>query len=151
MAGTVVTTVLLIRHGERSALTPTPPDPPLTAAGKARALTLRHVLGAAGIKDIYRSHFLRAQQTAQPLATQLALTPLVLDDAASIKADILAHHAGHTVLMIGHSNTVPELIQQLGAGTLPVIDESVFDNLFVVKLLGSGTASLTHLKYGKPS
>ena len=147
MASPIVTTVLLIRHGERSALTPTTPDPPLTAAGQARAQTLRH----AGIKAIYRSHFLRAQQTAQPLATQLALTPLVLDDAASIKADILAHHVGHTVLMIGHSNTVPELIQQLGAGTMPVLDESVFDNLFVVKLLGSGTASLTHLKYGKPS
>ena len=56
MAGnTAVTTILLIRHGERAALTPTNQDPPLTTAGKARAQTLLHVLGQAGIKAIYRS------------------------------------------------------------------------------------------------
>ena len=103
------------------------------------SLSLLAASGAAGVLGAALGWFLNNRLGARSLV------------AASIKADILAHHAGHTVLMIGHSNTVPELIQQLGAGTLPVIDESVFDNLFVVKLLGSGTASLTHLKYGKPS
>ena len=147
----VVTTVLLVRHGERTAPTPANPDPPLTAAGKARAKTLLHVLGQAGIKAIYRSEFLRAKQTAQPLAAQLALTPIEMGNAAAIKHDILSHHVGETVLMIGHSNMVPELIQQLGAGTIPVIDDGEYDNLFVVKIVGSGKGSLTHLKYGKQS
>jgi 2,3-bisphosphoglycerate-dependent phosphoglycerate mutase len=150
-SASLVTTVILIRHGERNAPTPTNPDPHLNAAGKARAKSLIHVVGQSGIKAIYRSHFARAKETAQPLATHLGLSAIEMDEALQVKNDILSNHAGQTVLVIGHSDTVPDIINRLGAGSLPLIDDSEFDNLFVVKVFGPGRASMTRLKYGNQS
>jgi 2,3-bisphosphoglycerate-dependent phosphoglycerate mutase len=147
-SASVVTTVILIRHGERNAFTPADPDPHLNAAGKARAKKLIHVLGQSGIKAIYRSHFVRAKETAQPLATHLGLSTIEMDEALPIKNDILSNHAGQTVLVIGHSDTVPDIIKRLGAGSIPVIDDAEFDNLFVVKVFSPNRATLTRLKYG---
>lgn len=71
-----------------------------------------------------------------------------MDEPMQIKNDILSNHSGQTVLVIGHSNTVPDIINRLGAGNMPVIDDTEFDNLFVVKVLSQGRASVTRLKYG---
>ena len=147
----LVTTVILIRHGERNAPTPTNPDTHLNAAGKARAKSLIHVFGQSGIKAIYMSHFARAKETAQPLATHLGLSVIEIDEALQTKNDILSNHAGQTVLVIGHSDTVPDIINRFGAGSLSLIDDSEFDNLFIVKVFGSARASMTRLKYGNQS
>ena len=147
----LVTTVILIRHGERNEPTPADQDPHLNTAGKARAKKLIHVVGQSGIQSIYTSHFVRARETAQPLATRLGLSITEMDEALQIKSDILSNHRGATVLVIGHSDTVPDLINQLGAGSVPVIGNNEFDNLFVVKVFSSGEASVTRLKYGNQS
>jgi Histidine phosphatase superfamily (branch 1) len=89
-----VTTVILVRHGERNAPTPASPDPHLNTAGKVRAKKLIHVVGQSGIKAIYRSHFVRARETAQPLATYLGLSPIEIDGALPIKNHILSNHTG---------------------------------------------------------
>jgi broad specificity phosphatase PhoE len=143
-----VTTVILIRHGERKVPTPANPDPHLNTAGKARAKTLIHVVGQSGIKAVFRSHFVRAKETAQPLATHLGLSPIEMDEALPIKNVILSNYASQTVLVIGHGDTVPDLIKRLGAGSVPVIDDGEFDNLFVVKVFSPNRATLTRLKYG---
>ena len=74
-----------------------------------------------------------------------------MDEGLQVKNDILSNHAGQTVLVIGHSDTVPDIINRLGAGSPPVIDDSEFDNLFVVKVFSQVGASVTRLKYGNPS
>jgi hypothetical protein len=74
-----------------------------------------------------------------------------MDEPLQIKSDILSNHAGQTVLVIGHSDTVPDIINRLGAGSVPVIDDSEFDNLFVVKVFSQARASVTRLKYGDQS
>ena len=150
-SASLVTTVILIRHGERNAPTPTNPDPHLNAAGKARAKSLIHVFGQAGIKAIYRSYFARSKETAQPLANHLGLSAIEMDEALQIKNDILANHTGQTVLVIGHSDTVPDIINRLGGANLPIINDREFDNLFVVKVFGPSRASMTRLKYGNQS
>src|SRR4029453_4636304 len=150
-SASLVTTGILIRHGERNAPTPANPDPHLNAAGKARAKKLIHVVGQSGIKAIYRSHFVRAKETAHPLASHFAVSGIEMDEALQTKNDILSNHTGQTVLVIGHSDTVPDIINRLGAGNLPVINDSEFDNLFVVKIFGPGRASMTRLKYGNQS
>jgi broad specificity phosphatase PhoE len=147
----VVTTVILIRHGERNNPSAANRDPHLNTAGKTRAKKLIHVIGQSGIKAIYNSHFVRSRETAQPVAFHLGLSPIVMDEPVQIKSDILSHHAGQTVLVIGHSDTVPDLINRFGAGSMPVIDDGEFDNLFVVKVFSRQRASLTRLKYGNPS
>jgi 2,3-bisphosphoglycerate-dependent phosphoglycerate mutase len=144
------TTVILIRHADRTSSTNS--DPPLNTQGEARAQKLIHILGKSGIEAIYHSHFTRAKQTAQPLATHLpGIATKQIDEALEIKNNILANHAGQAVLVIGHSDTVPDLINQLSGDHMPVMNDSEFDNLFIVTLLGSGKASITRLKYGKPT
>jgi broad specificity phosphatase PhoE len=123
----------------------------LNAAGKARAKELIHIFGQSGIKAIYRSHFARSKETAQPLANHLGLSAIEMDEALQIKNDILANHTGQTVLVIGHSDTVPDIINRLGGANLPIINDREFDNLFVVKVFGPSRASMTRLKYGNQS
>src|SRR5215510_12773263 len=147
------TTVILIRHADRtSSATDQDPGPPLNTKGKARAQKLIHVLGTSGIEAIYHSHFTRSKQTAQPLAAHLpGIATKQIDTALEIKNNILANHAGKAVLVIGHSDTVPELINQLSGGHMPVINDSEFDNLFIVTVLGTGKTRITSLKYGEPT
>jgi phosphohistidine phosphatase SixA len=147
-----VTTVILIRHGERDDPNPAHPNPNphLNGAGKARAQTLVHVLGRSGIKAIYTSHFIRTQETARPLALHLGLLPTEIDEAQDIKNDLLSKHVGEPVLVVGHTDTVPDLIKQLGGGNVEILDQE-FDNLYVVAFFNPGQASLAKLKYGHPS
>ncbi len=144
-----MTTVILIRHAERS--NPAEPDPHLNAAGRARARTLTHVVGVSGIRALYTSHFVRTRETARPLETLLGLTSKVIDAAADLRDDILTSHSGETVLVVGHTDTVPALINLLAGTSLSEIDANEFDNLFVASVLATGQASVIHLKYGERS
>ncbi len=125
------TTVLLVRHADR-----VPGEDALSAAGLARAQALVHVATKAGVSAIYHSEALRTQQTAQPLATALGLTPTQLPatNTQALADDIYTQHYGQTVLVVGHSNTVPQIIAALGGPALPSIDDNEFDNLFVVTI-----------------
>lgn len=152
MAGNLVgTTVVLIRHGERN---PTPPgsnDPHLSAAGLSRAGLLVQVLGHAKISAIFTSEFIRTKEMAKPLATNLGLTPVIATDMQTLKSDILSSHPGETVLVVGHSQTVPQLIELLGGGTTAEIAANEFDNLFIATLIGADRSRVTKLKYGQPT
>jgi len=144
-----VTTVLLIRHAEPG---DTPPgNPTLNAAGQARAQTLRHVAGSAGVAAIFATELTRTQETVQPLATQLGLsvTQVPAADVAGLVSQIRTSHRGQVVLVAGHSNTVPQIIQELGGGTVTIADTE-FDNLFVVTI-GWKRVKLLRLKYGSAS
>lgn len=147
----VGTTLILIRHAERENPAVNQ-DPHLNAAGRARAQELVHVLGKSEIKAIYNSHFIRSKETAQPLAAHLTgVVRVQLDEPVQIKSDILANRKGKTVLVIGHSDTVPALIGLMGGGSMPNINEPEFDNMFVVTLTSAATARVTKLKYGARS
>lgn len=141
------TTIILIRHGERIEPTLTNNDPHLTTAGLSRARLLVHVLGQANIKAIYTSEYIRTIETAKPLATHLGLTPMKKTLAVDIKNKILANNIGKTVLVVGHSDTVPGVINLLG-GSNQVIADHEFDNMFVATILGVGKLAVTRLKYG---
>lgn len=157
-----VITVFLARHAEKE-LTP-PEDPALTEAGKERAQTLMRMLAGAGIKTIYTSQFLRTKQTAEPLAKQLGIEATALQIKMDTKNprkvsdqsydEVVAkvyEKAGESLLIIGHSNTVPEIIKRLGGDILPSIDEKEFDDLFVVTIYAKGRAKVLPLKYGNKS
>ena len=144
-----VTTVLLVRHAEKSK---TPPENPLlTEEGRVRSENLNHVLGSAGIKAIYVTQWARTRLTAEPIAKHLGIKPEQMDAADSKKlADtILAKHLGETVLVVGHSDTVPEIIAALEGPSMPELGEFEFDDLFVVTIYAPGKASMVRLKYGK--
>jgi len=143
------TTVILIRHAERdnSAVL----DPHLNDKGIARAKSLVHVMEQAEIKAIYTSSYVRTKETANPLAAQHGITPVQIDEAAALKTNILENHSGKTVLVVGHSNTVPELIGLFGNIGVFTIGDNEFDNLFVLTTFSFGITRITQLKYGNPT
>jgi broad specificity phosphatase PhoE len=147
-----VTTIVLVRHAEKN-IEPNNPNPSLSADGNARSQTLLHVLGESNIKAIYTSQFLRTQQTAQPLAERLSLTATQVDakDTRGLVNQALANHRGEVVLIVGHTNTIPQIIEALGGGTIPEIPETQYDNLFVVTLKRFGKPQVVKLKFGNPS
>ena len=153
-----VTTVFLVRHAEKAANPPE--DPPLTEAGSVRSQVLAHTLGKAGIKAIYTSQFLRTKLTAEPLAKLLGIasTTVPIKMSASNPREVsqesvkevvekIYQRAGESALVVGHSNSIPEVIRALGGGVVPKIDEKEFGDLFIVTVYAKGKAKVTHLKY----
>jgi broad specificity phosphatase PhoE len=149
-------TIFVVRHAERAdapapaatAMTaPAPTDPPLSAAGQARAARLAAMLRSADIASIFVTEFERTRQTAAPLALARHL------EAASISArDVDALMAGvrgrkGNILIVGHSNTVPDILKRLGIKDDIAIADTEFDNLFVVVRPEVGEPELVRLRY----
>lgn len=142
------TVVVVVRHAEKRAMPSD--DPPLSDAGRNRAKALAHVLADAGVTAIFATQFQRTHQTIEPTAQALGI-PVTQVDATKIEmlvGQVLEEHRGEVVLVAGHSNTVPEIIAALGGGKIPPIDESAFDDLFIVTVPKNGSARILHLKYG---
>jgi phosphohistidine phosphatase SixA len=153
-----VTTVYLVRHAERAA--EPQQDPPLTEQGVARSQALARLLSTAGIKAILTSQATRTKLTAEPLATKLGITPTALtlkvsstnprqitEESTKETVDKILS-AGGNVLVVGHSNSIPDVIKMLGGDVTPTIDEKKFDDLFIVTVYAKGKAKVAHLKYG---
>jgi phosphohistidine phosphatase SixA len=141
-------TVLLVRHADID-LPPGSNDPPLNAKGRARADTLAHLAGSAGVTTVFTSTFNRTKQTAGPLAARLGLQPQIAPPPATFARQVLSGTFGEVIVVAGHSDTVPQMIAALGASP-PAIGEREFDNLFVVAVPQSAQAGVTRLKYGQP-
>ncbi len=144
-----VTTVILVRHGEKAIVPPENKDPDLSPAGVTRAQQLASMFGSAGVELIYVSQFKRTQQTVKPLAEKLGLqgTQVEARNTAEIVKQIKARTGGGVIFIAGHNNTVPEIIAGLGGPKLPIIPETEYDNLFILTITGDGTAKLLKLKY----
>jgi broad specificity phosphatase PhoE len=138
---TVVPTTVLIRHADVPAGAGI--DPALSAEGLARARELRHVLRDTGIGAIFVTQFRRTKETAKPLAEDLGITPTVIDDVEPLVTAIRALPPGSRALVVGHTNTVPDVISGLGGPAIPAIGATEFDNLFV-----QAQGRLIHLRYG---
>ena len=147
----VITTVILVRHAEKA---DAGDDPPLTEGGKDRALALAHVLGEVDVDAVYSTPYARTRETAWPLAQLqgLPVTEVPADDYGERMATLIrSQHVGDIVVAVSHSNTVPVLIQELGAGPAPVIEEDEYDDLYVVTIDALGKAMLLNLRYGRES
>lgn len=148
-----ITTVILVRHAEKLADT-MPEDVALSETGVARATELARVLRGTPIDAIYTTQWLRTRQTAAPVAKALGLQPRVVASgqtyAAELAKKIRAEHAGQTVLVVGHSNSTPNLLRELGIATPPSIPESQYDDLFICTL-AAGSAKVVALRYGSVS
>ena len=145
------TTIILVRHAEKAG-DPADRDPELSEAGVRRASELARALGDANISAIYSTPFHRTRNTAAPLASRLGIevtvTPIVRGFVQELAATLRREHQGQTVLVVGHSNTVPQTINALGAGPVEDLEEDQYDRLFVVSLTADGHASLVTLRFG---
>ena len=123
-------TIFIVRHAEKAASGGT--DPNLSVAGQKRAKRLANVLKDAGISKIFVTEFKRTQQTAAPLATALNLTPNIIPAQNSPLLITRLRASPGNVLVVGHSNTIPQVIAGLGITTQIQIGENDYDNLFVL-------------------
>jgi broad specificity phosphatase PhoE len=151
---TGTTTVVLVRHAEKAAEPAA--DPPLTGAGRARAEALVEAVRGMPVTAIISTDFVRTRETAAPLAARLGLTPEIVDarapdHARSVAEGILTRHRGETVVVVGHSNTVPDIVAALGAPKPASICDPEYDNLFIVRVPPNGTATVQRRKYGVPT
>jgi phosphohistidine phosphatase SixA len=129
--------IFVVRHAERAdtiagAAAMMATDPDLSEAGQARAASLASLLRDAGIREIYVTEYKRTQQTAAPLAKALGLTPIVITatDTAGLASRL--KQATDPALVVGHSNSVPDLIAALGVATPVLVADTEFDHLFIV-------------------
>jgi 2,3-bisphosphoglycerate-dependent phosphoglycerate mutase len=146
---TTITTFILVRHAEKA---DSSPNTNLSEAGKNRAHALAKLLSKVKVDAIYTTPLNRTQQTAQFVAelNQLTIQSYDMDAHFRTLTDALTKkHAGKTVLLVGHSNTLPVNIARL-TNTEISIPESDFDNVFIIQVPADGTpAKMLQLKYGE--
>jgi len=121
--------IFVTRHGEKAK---EGKDPDLSAQGQARAQHIGALLRKAGIKQIFSTTTARTQQTAQPLATLTGLTVQSYDGGKPGAMLEKVKLSPGPSMIVGHSNTVPELVKLLGGGTVPEIADDEFDRLYQV-------------------
>jgi phosphohistidine phosphatase SixA len=150
------TTVVIVRHAEKS--TDDPRDPSLSAAGQQRARDLSIVLKDAGVTDVYVTQYKRTRQTAEPLAQASGISvierPIDATNSATYAQDlaheILTRSAGKSVLVVGHSNTVPDIVKALSGNAVPPITDAEYDHIYVVTIAATGSPRVMQLRFGRP-
>lgn len=149
------TVVLVARHAERA---PGPGDVPLSAAGEARARALADVAREAGVDVIITTQFLRTRQTAAPLAAVTGIVPEVVAAQSDVPsharaiADLVRQRfAGRTILIVGHSNTVPPIVAALGGAKHRDLCDAEYDALFLVVLGDDQNVRTVKSRFGAPT
>jgi|SRR5690554_3474352 len=142
------TTFIVVRHGEKS--TEEPEDPRLDANGRARAQALAETLADVPLKAIYSTPTHRTRETAAPVAHAQALEVREYDpELAPSELATMLHirHAGDTVLLVGHSNTVPGIVTALCACPVDAMTEEDYGDMFRVRIAADGDARLERERF----
>ncbi|HEU5289973.1 MAG TPA: phosphoglycerate mutase family protein [Cyclobacteriaceae bacterium] len=144
-----ITTFILVRHAEKD-LTQSTNDPDLSIEGKSRATRLSELFKKADIAAVYSTPFKRTQQTVAPLALQHSLN--VVSYQAMVKEDVdlmLQKHGGQTVVVSGHSNTIPNLINYLiGEDKYKNFSDEDYGNIVIVSVTERGkNAKVVWMRY----
>lgn len=133
-------TVYLVRHAEKTTVNP---DPGLTLDGQTRAEQLADRLEDAGITAIWTTDYARTRATAAPLAARLGLDVRLYNpgDLPGF-ASYLKTHPQDIALVVGHSNTTPQLVELLGGDPVsPINEDGEYDRLYTVSTT-RGTSQL---------
>ncbi len=126
--------VFIVRHAEKA--TNDAKDPDLSGAGRKRAQILAGVLKNAAIAEIFTTEFKRTKETAAPVAKELRIAPTVVPaKEIGVLVSKLRHLNGNA-LVVGHGNTIPDIIKALGLDIPVNIPETDYTEFLVVILAG---------------
>ena len=124
--------IFIVRHAEKA--TTGGNDPDLSVAGQKRAEALARILKDSQITAVFATEFKRTQETAAPTAKAAHVNPTVVpaNDVAALAAKVRA--LNRNALVVGHGNTIPDLMKALGITTPITIPEDDYSEIFVVSL-----------------
>jgi phosphohistidine phosphatase SixA len=139
--------IYLVRHSERAEDGTN--DPPISQAGEERSAQVAMLLQDAGITHIHTTDFKRTRATGAPTSAMTGLPMKLYDprDLAAFAGQLSRTPGRHLVL--GHSNTTPQLVEALGGDPGTPIEEMEYDRLYIVTLTAAG-ASTVLLRFGSP-
>lgn len=136
--------VFIIRHAEKES---SEPDPQLTDAGRERAAKWAEMIGLANIDVVITSEARRTRETGGAIAEKLDIPQkqLPANDVSGVVDLIQFDHEEDTVLVVGHTETIPSILSGLGVSEAVDIDQGDFANLFIVTMDGDGVTRMTRL------
>lgn len=140
--------VIVLRHAEKAS--ETDPDPELSLFGEDRGIALTRFLRGNRVDAIYVTELKRTQQTAAALARQRGLKPEVVPagDVAGLLAKLKALPKEQVPVVIGHSNTIPQILAGLGVTKKIEVKDHEYSRIFVVYTGESGGAGLLEFHFG---
>jgi broad specificity phosphatase PhoE len=107
-------------------------DPDLTEEGRRLAMLLATGFGRNAPRAAYVTQWKRTQQSAAPLAARLRLVPVVYDAGATDDLAARVRAEAGPVLIVGHSNTVPDIVERLGGERPAALTHHDFGDLWIV-------------------
>lgn len=140
--------IFLVRHAEKK--DPKDDKSTLSKAGLKRAEDLKRALSSVDLKAVYHTEYERTRQTAGPTAAAHQLTPIVTnsDDVKGLAKALRALPSNEDVLVVGHSDTIPDVLHELGVSTTVVIAPNDYDSMFLVSPRAQGEPDFHVLHYG---
>jgi broad specificity phosphatase PhoE len=143
----VITTFILVRHAEKGT---DGDDPDLKPEGYNRAKQLAATLKNTTVDAVYSTRYKRTKNTVTPLALEKNLEVQVYENLKSAELDgLITKHKGGTILVGGHSNTIPQIANLLlGKETFKNFADTDYGNLLIISVVERGTtAKVTWLNY----
>jgi phosphohistidine phosphatase SixA len=122
--------VFIVRHAEKASTGDKDPD--LSVQGQKRADALAHILKDSQITSVFVTEFKRTQETAAPTARTAHISASVLpaNDIGALVEKLRASNGN--ALVVGHTNTIPDLLKALGITTPVSIPEDDYTEIFAV-------------------
>ena len=140
------TTIILTRHAEK--LDDGTRDPDLSDEGYQRAASLLKILKDVDVTAVYSTNYKRTKNTVEPLAKEKDLEVQLYDPRdPDFLSSLLEKEEGGKVLISGHSNTVPAMINQLAKTNYPNFSEKEYDNLVFVIIKPENTPTVIWLNF----
>ena len=135
-------TFYLIRHAEKVRTNKSDRDPALNKKGIIRALNWKEYFINKDISKIYSTNYKRTLETVKPIQEAIGLTAILYSPSSIDYKDFISSNEGEVVLIVGHSNTIPNFVNELiNDQVYDQIDDLNNSNLYVVNLCDS---SLSH-------
>ncbi len=128
-------TIYLTRHAEKQS---EQKNPTLTECGVQRAQQLASILEKVKIERVYSTPYNRTMTTAAPTAKQQGL---IVEQYSPAKLAEFAQKLlkqKESALVVGHSNTTPQLSAILSEFHVTEITEKEYRNLYQIQISDSG-------------
>jgi len=140
--------VYLVRHAEKA--DDGSGDPPLAIAGRIRVQTLKALLRDVDLNHVRTTDWKRTRDTARPFAEEAGFEFTTYDprELDSVAGEIIAEPGRH--LVVGHSNTTPQLVAALGGDPAGAINDLEYDRLYILVIQPGRPTVTTLLRYGEP-